>query len=181
MTQRIFRFTAAAALIAALGATPPPPPAPVAAYVDDLFGVAAIEGNNAELDMAQLALQKSRADETRDFAQRMIDEHTALAQRFSRVAPAAAASLPDRENDVDRLALTRLSALPAVSFDQEYLTQQIGDHLATIAVFSAEAEDGHNPDLKSFAQHELPMLRAHLEEALDMARHIGGGGPFKGH
>jgi putative membrane protein len=170
-----------ALLLATGGAAPSPAPvaAPVAAFVDDLFALAAVEGNNGQLDMAQMALQRSRSEETRAFAARVIDDDTALGQQFSRIAPAAAASLPDRVNNVDRLALTRLAALPPVQFDQEYLIQQVGDFVSAMTVFSTEAEEGHNPDLKSFAAHGLPILRGHLEQALAASRRLGGGGPFR--
>lgn len=83
-----------------------------------------------------------------------------------------------RENDVDRLALDRLVHAEPVTFDQEYLVQQVGDHLATISLFTTEAKLGADPALRSFAAGELSMLRSHLQLAVENAGHIGGDTPF---
>jgi putative membrane protein len=148
--------------------------------VDALFLRAAMQGNAGEIDLAQLALQRSTVLEVRGFAQKMIDEHTQLGGRLAEAAPHAAAPA-ERDNPIDRLALERLAGLSAVDFDQQYLLQQIGDHLATIDVFDAEARDGRNPALKGFAADQLPELRAHLALAVDEVKHVGGDTPFYTH
>ena len=148
--------------------------------VDAEFPTLAAQGNAAEIDMARLALQRGNALEVRGFAQKMIAEHGDLGERLARVAPASVAVRP-RENPIDALALERLAGLPPADFDQEYLTQQIGDHLATISVFETEARDGHDPALKAFATNELPTIREHLELAVNDVKHIGGATPFYSH
>ncbi|MBD5633483.1 MAG: DUF4142 domain-containing protein [Candidatus Eremiobacteraeota bacterium] len=148
--------------------------------VDAAFQLLAMQGNDAEIDMSQLALERSNALEVRGFAQKMIAEHTDLMHRLVETIPSAAHP-PARVNALDRLALERLATLPAADFDQEYIVQQIGDHLATIDVFETEARIGGDPVLKAFAARELPTIRAHLDLAVNEAKHIGGAGPFFQH
>lgn len=54
--------------------------------VDQLFAQAAMESNSFEVQSSQLALERSENEEVRNFAQRMIDEHTAAGERLSTVA-----------------------------------------------------------------------------------------------
>jgi putative membrane protein len=147
---------------------------------DHLFAIAATEGNNAEVDLAQLALQHGHAAEVLSFANKMIYEHEALMKQFqpviSRLLPAG---VPERLSTADTLASRHLASVPAVNFDQEYLTGQIAAHLMTLTAFQAEADNGVDPELKELARKWLPTIKSHLELAVDLTKHIGGSSPFK--
>jgi putative membrane protein len=167
-----------AAALAVLGAAGPARAQP-AVDIDGAFVVAATQGNDAEIDMAFLILRRGKMDDALSFAHRMIEDHTALVARFSKIVPPASVVVPERENAIDRLALARLAKLPVADMDQDYLIQQVGDHLATVSVFTTEARDGSNPALRAFAASELPMLREHLEVAIMNAKHVSGDNPLR--
>jgi len=169
----------AALLAAALLGAAPRPASFAPGGVDATFALLAHQADDAEIEMARLALRRSDADEARMFAQNMIDEHGKLERQLDGLARAPAGA--PRTNDIDRLAMLRLGALPAADFDQQYLMQQVGDHLAAISVYSSEAEQGHDLRLREFAARTVPMLRAHLQQAVDAVRHVGGSSPFKQH
>ena len=188
---------ALAALLAQAGQSAPPapmtqnrapvpaPPAPMkhptSPDVDRTFAIAAIQGNNAELDMAQLALKRGRANEVKGFAQKMIAEHEGLMKEMSPVLNRVAGSpSPERLAPADILATRHLESIDAVDFDQAYAMQQIGDHLAALTAFQAEADNGSDAELKALARKWLPSIQAHLELAVDLTQHIGGSTPFKG-
>ena len=172
------RAIVSAALLAMLGSALPAN-AQTALDIDGAFVVAATQSNNAELDMAFVVLKRGKMDEALSFAHRVIEDHTALAARFAKIVPPASALVPERENAADRLALARLAKLPPADMDQEYLIQQVGDHLATVSVFNTEAVFGTNPALRAFAKSELPTLREHLEVALANARRVSGANPLR--
>jgi putative membrane protein len=162
------------------------PPAPgmpslPAATVDRTFALAAIQGNFAELDMAQLALRRGNANEVKGYARKMLDEHARLMQDMDASLRRAlgAGAMPQRLAAPDALALRHLQTVADVDFDQDYAMQQVGDHLATMTAFRTEAEDGTDTQLKALARKWLPTIQAHLELATDLARHIGGSNPFK--
>ena len=167
------------AALAAVSAFPGQVRAQTAIDIDGAFVVAATQGNNAEIDMAFLVLKRSKTDEALSFAHRMIEDHTALVARFNKLVPPGNVVVPERENAADRLALARLAKLPPADMDQEYLIQQVGDHLATVSVFTTEARDGANPALRAFANSELPMLKEHLQVALMDAKRVGGDNPLR--
>ncbi|MBV9304235.1 MAG: DUF4142 domain-containing protein [Acidobacteriaceae bacterium] len=186
-----------AALMAQAGQSPSPPPMtenrapvpaqpapanyPTSANVDRTFAIVATQGNNAELDMAQLALKRGTANEVKGFAQKMIAEHEGLMKEMPpSLRKFANAAAVERLAPVDALALRHLESVDPVDFDQAYAMQQIGDHLAALTAFYAEADNGTDPQLKALARKWLPSIQAHLELAVDLTQHIGGSTPFKG-
>jgi putative membrane protein len=53
---------------------------------DKAFVKKAMEGNMAEVQMGQLALQKSSDDQVKQFAQRMVDDHGKMQDQLKPVA-----------------------------------------------------------------------------------------------
>jgi len=162
---------------------PPPASEPAEPGVDKLFAVAAMQGNAAEIDMANLAMRRGTANEVKMFAGMMLADHGGMMREMlpalRRVLGAAAP--PQRLAPPDALAMRHLEAVPAVDFDQSYVMQQIGDHLATLAAFQTEADNGSDPQLKALARTWLPTIQSHLELAVDVTKHVGGSSPFKSH
>jgi putative membrane protein len=148
-----------------------------------MFALGATQGNDAELDMARLALRLGTANEVKGYAGKMIAEHEGLMREIqpvlSRILGSAGA--PERLAAPDALALRHLESVAPVDFDQAYAMQQIRDHLAALPAFQTEADNGTDPQLKALARKWLPFIQAHLELAVDLTQHIGGASPFKSH
>ncbi len=161
-------------------AQPAPLQQPSLAEVDRLFAVAAMQGSNAEIDMAELALKRGSADEVKAYASKMIAEHKGLMDELMPVLQHAGATPPEeRLATADQLALRHLESIKPVDFDQLYVMQQIGGHLATLTAFQTEADNGTDARLKETVRKWTPTIQAHLELAVDMAKHVGGASPFK--
>ena len=178
--------------------TPPPAPlgenqAPVHAAaapfdipaipgIDRTFALAALQGNAAELDMAQLAMRRSSVPEVKAFAEKMMSEHMGLEDALKPALLRVLGAPPvTRLAAPDMLAVAHLQTISDVDFDQVYATQQIGDHLATLTAFRTEADNGTDPQLKLLARKWLPTIEAHLQLAVGLTQHIGGDSPFKTH
>ena len=165
------------AMCAALATVPAA--AQIRAPIDDDFILAAVQGGNAETDMAKLELRAGKGDEALSFARRMLEDHPPIAARLARIMPGAPSRAKECLGTGDRIAFAWLSTLPATDLDQQYIVQQVGDHLATVAAFTAEAETGTRPELRAFAKAELPLLREHLQVALGNAREVAGDNPLR--
>ena len=150
------------------------------ADVDRLFAIAAIQGSNAEIDMAELALKKATANEVKGYAGKMIAEHKGLMDALMPALGNVLINPPaERLAPVDQLAMRHLEAVKPVDFDQLYVSTQIGGHLATLTAFQTEADNGTNARLKEVVRKWTPTIQAHLELAVDLTKHIGGASPFK--
>src|SRR5271168_1180712 len=64
---------------------------------DRVFVRKAMQGSMAEVQLGQLTLQKSNNDQVKQFAQRMIDDHTKLNQQMKPVAQQLGVSEPRSE------------------------------------------------------------------------------------
>ena len=159
-------------------------PAPIqeteSAEVDRLFAIAAIQGSNAEIDMAELAIKKASANEVKGYAGKMIAEHKGLMEALMPALQSVLSNPPaERLSPADQLAMRHLEAVKPVDFDQLYVLTQIGGHLATLTAFQTDSDNGTNSPLKEVVRKWTPTIQAHLELAVDLTKHVGGASPFK--
>jgi len=125
-------------------------------------------GNEFEIESSQLALQKSQNDMIKQFAQRMIDDHTKAGQDLTAVL----ASVPVKNTEASEPVLDRkhqnlldkLGQSSGSDFDKLYVKDQVRAHDDAVNLFKNYAHDGDNEGLKNFASRTLPTLQSHQEE-----------------
>jgi predicted outer membrane protein len=118
-----------------------------------------------EVLLARLALQKSASNEVRQFAQRMIGDHTAASNVLLRLAAQDGLTLP-REIPADQFhSYTELSHMNGADFDLGYLARSAEAHGRQLSVLAQPAAGGGDPGMQAYAAGVLPMLRSHLDEA----------------
>ncbi|PWW45551.1 putative outer membrane protein [Melaminivora alkalimesophila] len=172
--------TAPAAPAPAAPATAPArTPAPAApaqadgkpAHADAAFMNQAAQNGHLEVEAARLALQKSQNPEVREFAQRMIDDHTKAAQELGALATAKNHSLPDGPSLLQKGKLKLLGTHGDEKFDRSYI-EDLGPkaHRETIELFEKGAREAHDPDVRAYAEKTLPTLREHLSMAEKLDR-----------
>jgi putative membrane protein len=125
----------------------------------------AIELGAAEVQAAQLALQKSNDDAVRSYAEHMIDDHGPSNQRLITLATSLGAVPPSDTSAQHRRALDDLNKQTGADFDREYMRMQVQAHQQALALFEAQARDGSHPELKAIVEEKVPTLREHLRMA----------------
>lgn len=122
--------------------------------------------NQFEIDLSKLALDKSKNDAIRRFAQRMIDDHTKIGDELK--ATLQQANLPqpsDQLSEQDQALLTKLKNEKEALFDRTYTADQIKGHIQAVNLVGGYAKAGTNPALKELAAKTLPILKEHLKLA----------------
>jgi len=132
---------------------------------DKTFATEAAHGGLAEVQMGQLALQKASSPQVKEFAQRMVTDHTQANQDLMQLSKSENLNLPAQLDPKHKSEMERLSALSGNAFDAAYMQQMVQDHQKTVADFQKQAQSGTDPSLKSFAQKHLPLLQQHLQMA----------------
>lgn len=132
---------------------------------DTTFATKAAQGGIAEVQTAQLAQQRSSNQDVKNFAQRMIDDHTKANDELKSIAEKDGLTLPTAMDAKQQATYDRLSKLNGAQFDRQYITDEIADHRNDINEFQHEASSGSNPQVKDWAQKTLPTLREHLSLA----------------
>jgi len=129
---------------------------------DQTFVKTAAEGGIAEVQLAQLAQQKTQNDQVKQFAQKMIDDHTSNNQQLVQLATTLGVTPPSDPDAMQQKTSVRLGALSGAKFDRVYIHNQIHDHEMMLKLFQTEASSGENPQLKAFAEQTVPVIQQHL-------------------
>jgi putative membrane protein len=132
---------------------------------DKTFATEAAHGGLAEVQLGQLAEQKATSSQVKEFAQRMVKDHTQANQELMQLAKTEKLNLPTQLDAKHKSEVARLSAMSGNAFDTAYMQYMIQDHKQTVADFQKQAQSGSDPALKSFAEKYLPIIQQHLQMA----------------
>ncbi len=142
---------------------------------DEQFVQKASAAGLAEVNVAKLALQHATRDDVKQFAKRIIDDHTKANRELNRIADAKRFTPAVSMDRAHEAMATRMSRMTGADFDREYVRSLVKDHEQAVALFEAESKNGRDPQLKEFATKTLPALREHLEMAQKLAGQGGSG------
>lgn len=177
MTRSIrWLFAAALLPIAACSsnsATPvssAPPPVPPLAQADQMFVTAAAQTDATEIQAGQLAATKARGARVKQFAQKMVADHTQMDQQLMTLAQSKGFTPDATPTPMATDMMAKLNADRPVAFDRDYLRGQVMGHQMAVKAFQDEIANGQDADLKAFATNGLPTIQQHLV----MARRLAG-------
>jgi putative membrane protein len=147
---------------------------PLAAFAADAnpdasFFKHAAEGGIFEVDVGNLAQQKSDNEQVKDFGAMMVKDHSAANQKLQSIAASKNITLPTSASAGQLATKAKLELLSGDSFDKSYIGSQIKAHEQTIELFKKEIGAGQDPDAKAFATETLPTVRAHLKAIRSVA------------
>jgi putative membrane protein len=150
---------------------------PVAAFAvsspDAAFYKHAAEGGMAEVELGNLAQEKSSNPSVKDFGAMMVKDHSAANEKLKSIAASKNIKLPSSPSVAQMGTKTKLKVLSGETFDKSYVKGMIKDHQEDIAEFKKEAASGQDPDAKAFAQATLPTLETHLKRIQAIASDMG--------
>lgn len=146
-------------IVSGLGIAALVPSAALAQFMPtaDRFRLMDLMGGEFAIQTSRLALERSRAQHIREFAQIEIQEQTDIAASLGGV-PGTTPIRRDQAAIVQRLS----SMAPGARFDRAYIAGQIEGHRELLALNSNYANSGPDPLARSVAQSSLPLIQAHL-------------------
>jgi putative membrane protein len=139
--------------------------APSVSSSDKKFVEKAAQGGMAEVELGQLAAQRAQSDEVKQFAQRMVTDHTAANDKLKQVASQKGIALPGDLDSSSRREFDKLQKLSGNKFDREYMSHMVSDHKKDVKEFESESKSAKDADIKTFAATTLPTLQDHLKMA----------------
>lgn len=139
----------------------------------------ASQANLTEIRTSEVAVERATTQEVKDYAQMIIDDHTAAGNALKTAMSGAMLTPPSMVLDqshqrrldditVEEQGSTADPDTAGNEWDHDYMALQIDLHEDTIDLFEDYAENGENASLKTFAESTLPTLRAHLEKAREI-------------
>lgn len=122
----------------------------------------AASGDMFEIESGKLALSNADNADVKQFAQKLIDDHTAASKKLmSLTDQKPPATLDKKHADL----LGKLKSASGKAFTQSFINDQVQAHKEAVELFERYAKDGDDAKLKSFANETLPALREHLQHA----------------
>ncbi|MBZ9796098.1 DUF4142 domain-containing protein [Mesorhizobium sp. ES1-4] len=152
--RHLFASLAAASILMAM-------PALAAVSAQDFVDKAAI-GGKFEVDSSQVALNKAQDQSTKDFAQKMIEDHGKANAKLETVAGEQKLKVPTALDAQHQDELDKLKNAQA-PIDQAYLDMQRKEHADAIKLFEDYAQAGDNAALKTFARQTVDTLKMHQQ------------------
>jgi putative membrane protein len=134
-----------------------------AKMMDKAFVRKALEGGMAEVQLGQLAVQKSNNDDVKQFGQKMVDDHTKLGDQMKQIAQQMNVKVPDSPSSKDKATMAKLQALNGDAFDKAYIKDMVKDHKKDEKEFKEEARKASNPALKDAATQGEQVISEHLQ------------------
>lgn len=120
----------------------------------------------AEVKISNLALDKSTTPSVREFASRMVKDHTAAGKELKTAAGGTGIAVPQGIDAAHTEVLQKLTALSGKEFDAAYVNVMKQDHDSVIALFENAAGDSSlSQELRDFATRSLETLRSHQLQA----------------
>ncbi|HEY0083239.1 MAG TPA: DUF4142 domain-containing protein [Pyrinomonadaceae bacterium] len=144
---------------------------------DREFMMRAVMSGVKEVELSRLAATRATREDLREFAQRMVEEHTAKNAELMQLAAAKGLTLSGTPDTQLRSMLTRLGALSSAEFDRAYLKEAgVKEHRNAVKLFERASTRAVDADVRSFAAATLPAIRMHLSMAETMSGMHGAGG-----
>lgn len=140
---------------------------------EQIFLARASEADMAEIKQSQLALDKSTDPQVKDFAQKMVSDHTALEDKMKPFAEKYSVTPIDKVNPDHQAELDKLSALSGKAFDKEYIASMEKDHRAALVLFDNERSTSKDKDLQAAANGAYDKVTEHIKMADKLADKLG--------
>jgi putative membrane protein len=134
---------------------------------DAQFLVEAASINLEEIQLSQLAQQKSSMADVKMLGKMLEEEHTKSLTELQALASKKSVTIPTAVTDKDMDDYKRLSNKSGHDFDKDYCDEMVEGHKKAIEKFKKAATDCADSDIKAWASSTLPTLRSHLDQALN--------------
>ncbi|HEY6929950.1 MAG TPA: DUF4142 domain-containing protein [Thermoanaerobaculia bacterium] len=125
----------------------------------------AAEGGIAEVALGNLAKDKASDPDVKQFAQKMVDDHSKANVELKKLANQKGVAVPGETDSRTNKEMDKLSKLSGPEFDKAYMKLMVSDHQKDVAEFNTEYEHTSDPDVKDFVGKTLPTLQEHLRMA----------------
>ena len=140
---------------------------------DKMFLMKASEGDLAEIKQSQLALDKSTNPKVKEFAQKMISDHTMLETNMKPFADKNGVMPATTLNADHQAEYDRESALSGADFDKEYIKNMDMDHHMTLQAFKMEIANTQDMDLKKTVMMGEKVVASHTKMADKLSTKMG--------
>lgn len=142
---------------------------------DQKFMMEAAMGGLEEVELGKLAATRASSDAVKQFAQRMVDDHSKANEELMQIASTKGVTLPTALDDKHRADVSKMGQLSGADFDRAYVKEAgVKDHNKAVKLFQSEADKGKDAEVKAFAAKTLPTIQEHQRMAQELDNSMRG-------
>lgn len=135
---------------------------------DSEFLTKAASGGMLEVEMGKQVAARAVTPQAKEFAQKMIDDHTKGNAELMALATQKNITLPTALGDEHAKVLKDVVEEKGIKMDQEYMKEMLKDHEEDVKEYTDASIKAADPDIKAFAAKTIPMLKMHLDMVTKM-------------
>jgi len=111
-----------------------------------------------EIALANLVLAQGETPAVKDFAKRMLTNHTAIQVIVAKVAADTQVELPTALDADDEATVARFAAMNGVALDKAYMAYLAEQHPKTLASYRWQYDNCKDPVVKAFIGGTMPIV-----------------------
>lgn len=132
---------------------------------DATFVAQTVACNFGDIQLSQLAQQKTNNDQVKEVAKNIEENHSKLLKDLQHLAGEKAISVPTEAEDAKKRKIEELTKETDIrDFNKEWCKEMVSSHEKTIKDFEDRWEKTEDPELKNWIAETLPHLRSHLDK-----------------
>ncbi|WHZ25921.1 MAG: hypothetical protein OJF51_000716 [Nitrospira sp.] len=125
----------------------------------------AAEGQQIEISLGQLAVQRAVNERVKDLGQQMVEVHKKSSQQVELLAMKGGVQLSPGVSEEHKQQVNKISQLSGHAFDRAYIDYILEDHETTVEEFRRRVNTIQDEDIKQWIASTLPALQTHREKA----------------
>ena len=145
------------------------------ASADSAFMHTAAIGGMAEVELGKLGVANATSSDVKQFAQRMVDDHSKANDELKALAAQKNVTLPAQLDAKHKAVVDKLAKQKGAAFDAAYMSEMVNDHNTDVALFQKESKSGKDAETKAWAAKTLPTLQEHQKMAKEIHAKTGKG------
>lgn len=140
-------------------------------FTDPQIASIAVTANQIDIDYANIALDKSKNSDVREFAKTMAKDHQSVIDQAVALAKKLGVTPEDNPTtqsllDGEKKVKADFSSKSGADFDKAYVDNEVEYHKAAISLVESRLiPEASNEELKALLQSALPLFKTHLEHA----------------
>jgi putative membrane protein len=139
---------------------------------DKKFLATAAQGDQNEIKLSELAVEKATNPAVKAFAEKMVTEHKEMTEGMKPFAESWGLTAPTGPDDDHQKEWDKLNGMSGADFDKEYISQMVSDHAKALDAFTKEAKDTKDAKFQAVVLKDKTMVAAHKNMAYDLKKKL---------
>jgi putative membrane protein len=139
---------------------------------DKKFLAMAAQSDQNEIALSRLAKEKGTNPAVKDFAAKMVTEHTEMTENMKPFADSWGLPSPSGPDADAQKEWNKLNGMSGADFDKEYMSQMERDHTKALHAFTSEAKDTMDVKFQAAVVNGKTAVAAHKNMAYDLKKKL---------